>query len=596
MMQALNDKKHRVRTFLADSRKGFALVWHMSKRVTLINLCLFVLQAFFPLFSLLVLKKLIDVIVANNTITWQSCGRYLILFAVLQIISAIITQLTTYYQLVQQQLVADEIAGRVLHKAIELDLEYYENPGFYDDLHAAQQQSLYRPSQLVSSLQGIISGIINIAMLSGFLMLVHWSVILMVILLGVPMAVSKLFNSHRQYLQDKRYVPLQRKAFDYFQYLTTDVYAKEVRIFDFGKRFINKFLNIRHTIYRGKIDLQKKFLKQNLFIKSFEIIVTTIIYGTIILSAVTGLITIGGLVIYFQVFQRLQGAITSFFQSTVNLFQNQLYLQQIMQYLSAPHILSEAVEPRPFPALKKGVQVKDLKFIYPSTETLVLNNINMQFQPGKITAIVGENGSGKSTLIKLLCRLYNATGGEVRIDDLDIADIGTSDLRQNISAVFQDYGKYYMSVEDNIALNEEQADSQRLNAASRKAGLAEKINKMPKGYETTLGKTYKNGEQLSGGQWQKVALARGMYKQSKILILDEPTSAMDPDAEYELFENLKADIDGRIIIVVTHRLYNLKIADNIYCMKNGSVAEEGRFDELVAKGGVFAEMYRKQAG
>lgn len=596
MMHAFNDKKHRVKSFLADSSKGFAMVWRMSKRVTLINLCLFALQAIFPLFSLLVLKQLIDVIVADSAITWQSCGKYLILFAVLQIILAIVTQLSSYYQLVQQQLVADEIAGQVLHKAIELDLEYYENPGFYDDLHTAQQQSLHRPSQLVSSLQGIISGIISIAMLSGFLMLVHWSVILMVIVLGVPMAVSKLLNSYRQYLQDKQYAPLQRKAFDYFQYLTTDAYAKEVRIFDFGKRFINKFLNFRHTIYRGKIDLQKKFLKQSLFIQSFEIVVTTIIYATIILSAVTGLITIGGLVIYFQVFQRLQSAITSFFHSVVSLFQNQLYLQQIMQYLSAPHILNEAVYPRPFPALKKGVQVRGLKFTYPGTETRVLENINMQFQPGKITAIVGENGSGKSTLLKLLCRLYNTTGGEVLIDDLNIADIATPELRRNISAVFQDYGKYYMSLKDNIVLNEDQAVNVRLEEAGRKAGLAEKVNKMPNGYKTILGKTYKNGEQLSGGQWQKVALARGMYKQGQILILDEPTSAMDPDAEYELFETLKADIGGRIIILVTHRLYNLKMADSIYCMKNGAVVEEGSFDALVAKGGVFSKMYRKQAG
>jgi len=595
MIQAVSDKKYRIKGFLADSRKGFAMVWQITKRVAVINISLFILQAFFPLLSLFVLKKLIDIIVANGTITWQSCGSYLVLFAVLQIISAIITQLSAYYQQVQQQLVADKIAGQVLHKAIELDLEYYENPGFYDELHMAQQQSLHRPSQLVSSLQGIIQGIITIAMLSGFLMLVHWSVIIMVVILGVPMAVSKLLNSYRQYLQDKQYAPLQRKAFDYFQYLTTDTYAKEVRIFDFGKRFINKFLEIRNTIYRGKIDLQKQFLKQSLFIQSFEIIITTVIYAIIILSAVAGLITIGGLVIYFQVFQRLQTAITSFFQSAVSLFQIQLYLQQIIRYLSAPHIVNEAANPHPFPALINGIQVKDLKFTYPGTEMPVLENINAMFQPGKVTAIVGENGSGKSTLIKLLCRLYNATDGEVRIEDLNIADIATPALRQNISAVFQDYGKYYMSLEENIALNEEMADRQRLDEVSKKSGLAEKLNKMPNGYKTALGRTYKNGEQLSGGQWQKLALARGMYKQSKILILDEPTSAMDPNAEYEVFENLKADIDGRIIIVVTHRLYNLKMADTIYCMQNGSIVEEGSFEELISKGGMFSEMYKKQA-
>ncbi len=571
------------------------MIWRITRRVTIINLCLFILQSVFPLLSLFVLKKLIDTIVATGTITWQLCGGYLIMFAVLQIASAIIIQIAAYYQLMQQQLVTDKIAGQVLHKAIELDLEYYENPGFYDDLHMAQQQSLYKPSQLVSSLQGIIQGIISIVMLSGFLMLVHWSVIILVIILGIPMAVSKLINSYRQYLQDRQYAPLQRQSFDYFHYLTTDAYAKEVRIFDFGKRFIGKFLDIRNTIYKGKIELQKKFLKQSLFIQAFEIIITTVIYAVIILSAVAGLITIGGLVIYFQVFQRLQTAITSFFQSAVSLFQNQLYLQQIMSYLSAPPIVSEADSPQPFPSLTEGIKVENLQFTYPGTNAPVLENVNIQLRPGKITAIVGENGSGKSTLLKLICRLYNATGGTVLIENVNIADIKTTALRQNISAVFQDYGRYYMSLEDNIALNEEEADKNRLNDASHKSGLYEKIEKLSKGYKTILGRTYKNGEQLSGGQWQKVALARGIYKPAKILILDEPTSAMDPNAEYTVFENLKSDIDGKIVIVVTHRLYNLKIADNIYCMKDGHIAEEGSFDQLIATDGIFSEMFKKQA-
>jgi ATP-binding cassette subfamily B protein len=389
-------------------------------------------------------------------------------------------------------------------------------------------------------------------------------------------------------------MPAQRKASGIFHYLTTDIYAKEVRLFGYGKGFIEQFLHLRQFIFSKKRQLHFQFLKQNILIQLFEIILTTVIYCIIIGGAISGAITMGGLVIYFQVFQRLQGAINGLFQSGISLFQNQLYLRQILEYLDSPVLLKDTAKGAALPALSQGIRVQDLSFTYPQTNHQVLADVAMRFRPGQITAIVGENGSGKSTLIKLLCRLYEARPGTIFMDDGDITEISVEELRSNISVMFQDFGKYYLTVEDNIAPGKSKRDKARMEAAVAKAGLTEKLQTFPMGFKTHLGRTFKNGEQLSGGQWQKIALARMFYKDGNIMILDEPTSSMDPVAENMIFSNLKQDIGNKIVILITHRLYNLKLADAIYVMENGRVAEHGTFDELLAAKGPFARIYDKQ--
>lgn len=593
MFRDIINKKERFRDFFADSAKGFLLIWNSGKRLTIINLCLFVLQAIVPLLSLLVLKNLIDH-TRKSGFSWQHTGADIILFGCLQLVSGIVSQYSAYKLAEQQQLISDDLAARVLNKAIDLDLEYYENPGFYDELHMAQQQSLGRPAQLIAACQGVIQNLVAIVLFSLTLFLAHWTVLILIIVLSIPLAISKLLHGYQQYQLDKDSMPAQRKAGGIYQYLTTDTFAKEVRLFNYGTAFIEQFLHLRKFIFAKKKQLHYRFLKQNIFIQFFEIIITTIIYCIIIGGAVSGAITIGGLVIYFQVFQRLQAAITGLFQSGISLFQNQLYLRQILKYLASPVLVKNRDNGQVFPVLAEGITVRNLDFTYPQTKTRVLSDINMVFMPGTITAIAGENGSGKSTLIKLLCRLYEAGPDTIFYGDTCITEIGINELRKNITAMFQDFGKYYLTIEENIVPGTTKRDYPHMDAAVIKAGLYDKIQSFPLGYKTPLGRTFKNGEQLSGGQWQKIALARMFYKDSNILILDEPTSSMDPVAEHTVFQNLKKDIGSKIIILITHRLYNLKLADEIYVMENGTVAEHGTFDELLAAKGAFANIYDKQ--
>ncbi len=593
MLQGIYNKKQRVRNFFADSGSGFLLIWNSGKKLTIINLGLFVLQSVVPLFSLLALKKLIDLVIKSGN-NWHDAVYPLASLALLQMINVVVNQVSAYQLSVQQQLISDKITEQVLKKAVDLDLEYYENPSFYDELHMAQQQSLHKPALIIAACQGLVQSLTTIILFSGFMVLAHWSTVVLVIILGVPLAISKLLQGYQQFQLDKECLPVQRKSTDIFHYLTSDIFAKEARIYNFGDSFIKRFREYRLFIFDRKQSLHSKFLKQNTFIQFFEILITTVIYCILIFSAVSGAISAGGLVVYFQVFQRLQAALAGFFQSGISLFQHQLYLRQITQYLAAPSAATQPAQPSPMPALTKGIFVDKLNFTYPNTNFSVLDNVTMQFKPGQITAIVGENGSGKSTLVKLLCKLYECAPDTIKMDDTPIQQIETTALRQSITAVFQDFGKYYLSIEDNIVLGQGEPNIPRLDYATQKADIYSKIQSFPQGYKTNLGRTFKNGEQLSGGQWQKIALARVFYKNSKVVILDEPTSAMDPIAEHAVFQHLRNEIGDRIIILITHRLYNLKLADNIYVMEKGRVAESGSFAQLMESRGAFANIYDKQ--
>ena len=586
-------KKQRLSDFLADSAKGFLLILQTGKRFTAINLLLLILQSVLPLLSLLVIKNLIDH-AQKNGINWHQTGLDLALFSLLQLFNGIISQFSGYRLAEQQQLITDNMSATILKKAIELDLEYYENPAFYDDLTMAQQQSLGKTAQLITAYQGLVQNFIVIVLFAGFMFLAHWTILLLIIVLSIPLALSKLMHGYHQFEKDKECMPAQRKATSIFQYLTTDIYAKEVRIFGYGANFTEQFLHLRKFIFNKKKQLQFQFLKQNIFIQLFEIILTSTIYIIIIAGAVTGSITIGGLVIYFQVFQKLQASITGLFQAGINLFQNQLYLKQILEYLASPSLVKDQGKEYFFPELKNGMVVKNLNFTYPNTVKQVLTDINMEFRPGSITAIAGENGSGKSTLIKLLCRFYETEPATILIDDLSIAAIPVKDLRKNITVLFQDFGKYYMTIEDNIAPGIHKKDKKQLESSAEKAGLMEKIESFEMGLKTQLGRTFNKGEQLSGGQWQKIALARMFYKDSPILILDEPTSSMDPVAEHNVFQNIKKSIGNKIVILITHRLYNLRLADHIYLMADGKVTEQGTYNELLEIKGDFAAIYGKQ--
>lgn len=595
MLSYIFNKRTRLITFLRDMGKGFGLMWFSAKKLTLINISLYIFQAILPLLSLLVLKNFIDGLVLFRSFSWEQSGLLVLYFFLLQAAIVATTELSAFYLNLQQQVISNDMSGKVLTKAIELDLQYFEDAAFQDELYMVQQQSLYRPAELITAFQGFIQNFITIVLFSGFLFSVHWSLPLLLLVLSIPLAIVRLMQGYQQYLLGKNCSTLERRSYDIFDYLTSYEYAKEVRIFNYGAYFIHNFSSIKKAVYKKGKHLQQQFLKYSLVIQFFEIGVIIIIYGIIIKKTVITTISIGGLVVYLTSFQRLQAAINSFYQACIHLFQQQLYLQQVLHYLQLPDRNSKHFNAVAMPPAGKSIRLKDLSFSYPGTSQQVLSNLNMQFNPGKITAIVGENGSGKSTLVKLLCRLYPVADKSVFYGDTDLNCISAGEYNKNVTTLFQDFGKYYLSVKENISLRYSKNDKAGLENATRRSGFDSYLPAFGLGYDTPLGRSFKNGKQLSGGQWQKLALSRAFFKKSPILILDEPTSSLDPVSEHEVITNLKKDLDGeQMIILISHRLYNLKMADYIYVLNNGRVAESGSFNELMNNKGLFYNTYKTQ--
>jgi ATP-binding cassette subfamily B protein len=541
------------------------------------------------------LKLLVDNIIKLGSIRHPNVLIFVGLFILVQILFSFVQQWSAYFLQKQQYLLSEHISLRVLTKAAEIDYAYYEDPAFYDSLHMTQNKSAYLPAQIISTLQTLIQQSLLFIALALFLFSIHWSIPFILLFLSLPMAFSKMLFGRQQFDLEKSIVPVQRKGFELYNYITTNHYAKELRIFDFGRYFTELYRKVQEEIFIKRNKLQYIFLQKSMFVGFFEVISITLFYLVLIQRSISGAITIGSLIIYFQAFQRLQVSVSGIFTSVVSLFQNQLYLQEIIKYFNLPITrsigadLNEKLEGPP-----DSIEVRNLSFSYPGTENEVLKDINMIFPKGKFVAIVGENGSGKSTMLKLLCGLYSATQGELYFNEIPSGKIPGSYFSKNISVVFQDFGKYYMTVEDNIAIGQAEKNPEKIELVLKAATGDKMVNSLHAGIGTTLGRSHKLGEELSGGQWQKIAIARALYKDARVLILDEPTSAIDPVAELEFFQHLRENINDRIIILITHRLYNLKLTDYIYVMEDSRIMESGSFNELIKKEGYFSRYYNAQ--
>jgi len=583
--------KNKVLSFVKSFRFIIQLTYEVDKKIFLLNTLFFILTAIVPLLSLWVLKLMIDKIILLKNIFDTSVYILVLLFIFFQVFQSFIQQWSAYYLQKQQYLLSEYISLRVLRKASEIEYAYFEDPEFYDSLHLTQQQSAYLPAQIINTLQSFLQQAITVIALAGFLVSVHWSIPILLILFSMPLAISRIFFGQRQFLLEKAIIPEQRKAFDLFHYITNLIYAKELRIFNFGGIFTRKYQDQQHLIFNQRNKLQYVYMQKSMFITLFEVLFVTAFYLIVIGKSISGMLSIGGLIIYFQAFQRLQLSVNGLFRSVSVLFQHQLYLLEIIKYLSMP---SRDQEKKVLQSDSFMISISNLFFHYPKTTKDVLSNISMKFEPGKFVAVVGENGSGKSTLLKLLCGLYQTERGEIKFGGINSNDLASSYFSDHISVVFQDFGKYYMTVEDNIALGQINPDSKKLRLALEQAGGVKMLDSLDAGLQTSLGRSYKLGEELSGGQWQKIALARALYKDYKILILDEPTSAIDPISELNFFNSIKKGIENKVIILITHRLHNLRLADHIYVLHESELVESGSFDTLLEQKGYFFRYFHAQ--
>lgn len=590
----IDNKNYKLAGLKRSISRSLALLWQTSKRLVMTSLALQILQALLPVVSLYFIKILIDKVTGHQS--FSEVVPVIVYFLLAQLLLALVHQYANYITAIFQLKLTDHLSQQVLQKAIRVDYEYYENPDYHDSLHLAQQQSLYRAGNLLTSFNSFItSGFALLFLLLLFVSMKSFFAVLF-IAFSLPLAIIKWYYGIATMQQERKLAPLEREA-NYLHHTLTGVsYAKETRVFGFGQFFIEKFSNIRKYIRLQKQQLNKRLTNYSLIAESAEIIAMAIIFGVLSKQALENSITIGLFVIYIQGFQSLQNNSKNFLQATVQIIQQRIFLQDLFAFLDI-NIQEKTKFPQPFPVLNKGLFVNNLNFSYAQTERRVLQNISLQCQPGQIIAIVGENGSGKSTLIKILAKLYEADADSINFGNIPLEHIATEDYRKQTVFLFQDFEKYFFTIEENIVLGKPEPSKtfEDIEAAAQLSGAGQFISKLSKGYQTRMGRIFEGSEQLSGGEWQKLALARMFYrKEVSLIVLDEPTSALDAQAEFDIFKQIRKMADSKMVILITHRLYNLKIADYLYVMQEGKIAEEGTFNDLIQKNGVFTQLYNMQ--
>jgi len=583
--------------------RSIRFVWQADRRLAAAQFALLVVQGVLPLASLYLMKLIVDA-VTYAVSTPGDPGALTRVFIWIGL-AALVALATAGFQLVEslikesQALAVSDYMYRIIHdKSVSVDLAYYENPQYFDTLHRAQQEGPYRPLQIINGLTRLGQNSISLAAVVGLLVSFHWIAALVLFVAAIPGLLVKTKYSGRVFQWQRDRTQTERQA-GYFNWILTGYdHAKEMRLFRLGKLFAERFNDLRRTLRLEKIDITKRRSVSDFAAQVFATLCVFTIFGVIGFRTVKGEITLGDMVMYFQAFHRGLGFFRDMLGGLADLYENNLFLSNLYEFLDIKPSIREPSTPVSFPVpMKKGIVFDGVVFCYPSVQKNTLEGISLTVPPGTVAALVGDNGSGKTTLIKLLCRLYDPTSGKITIDGIDIRSFGIAALRRQVSVIFQDYVRYHLTARENIWFGNVDlpAESQRIDAAARSAGAQDLIARLPNGYDTVLGKWFDDGEELSIGEWQKIALARAFMGDSQIIVLDEPTSNLDVKTEHAVFERFKALLDGRTAILISHRFSTVRMADCIYLLENGRIIESGSHDELMRFGGKYAQMFEKQA-
>jgi ATP-binding cassette, subfamily B, bacterial len=595
--------KQRIGSFLRTVRWALSLVWESSPSLAVVSIVVRLVQGLLPLAALYLTKLLIDTVTeALKTPTEDPSltGILMILGGIASVaaVTAMLNALGGLLSRTQAQIVTDHMYGRLQAKSVEVDLEYYENAQYQDTLHRAQQEAPYRPTAILNAVLQLGQNVISLIAMGAVLWWLHWGVIPILIVAALPYLIVRLQQSNRLFVWERERTPLERKAWYVHMLLTQAGAAKEVRLFDLGARLRQWFLDARSVLCRERIVLERRWALSASVAQLIGVVAIFGVYSFVAMRTLQGHFSVGDLVMCFQAVQRASGFLEAVGQSVANLYESNLFLTTLNEFLGIQSRLPISTNQKTFPRpISEGLVFDHVSFQYPNEERVAIRDFSFAIKPGEHVAFVGANGAGKTTLVKLLCRLYDPSGGRITIDGTDLRDYSIADVRGAVSGVFQDFVKFQLSAKDNIALGVRASgvDPFTIVQAAKQAGIHEVIDRLPNGYDSLLGKLFDGGHELSIGEWQKVALARSILRDSQILILDEPTSAMDAKAEAELFERFHELAQGRTAILISHRLSTVKMADRIFVVDQGQIVEQGTHDDLMAQQGLYNNLFLTQA-
>lgn len=578
----------------------FRLIWQTSPGMTIGNVVLRGVKSAIPLTMLYIGKEIIDEIIRiiNNGETathylWVMVGLEL----GLAVFSDLINRGITLLDSLLGDLVSNKTSVKLIQHAARLDLYQFEDPEFYDKLERARKQTAGRTilmSQVLSQFQDFIT----VLFLGAGLVAFNPWLILILILAVIPSFLGETHFNQMSYSLTRNWTP-ERRELDYLRYIgASDQTAKEVKIFNLDNFLADRFGTLADKYYKANRDLAIKRAGWGSLLSALGTLSYYGAYVFILIQTASGLITVGTLTFLAGSFNRMRSLLQAIMNRFSQIAERALYLQDLFDFLKIEPNIAQAKNPKPFPSkVRYGFTFENVSFKYFNSDRWAIRSLSFHLDAGEKLALVGENGAGKTTLVKLLARLYEPTEGRILVDGIDIREYDLQQLRDNIGVIFQDYVKFQLKASENIAVgNIREVESlQLIEGAAHKSLASNVVEELPEKYDQVLGKRFKNGVELSGGQWQKIALARAYMREAQLLILDEPTAALDARAEHEVFLRFSELIEEKTAVLISHRFSTVRMADRILFLENGQLLELGSHEDLLALNGKYAELFHLQA-
>jgi ATP-binding cassette subfamily B protein len=578
------------------------LIWDASPSLVMGMAFIMLLQGVTPLATVIIARLLIDGALQGIMYgTIQPVVLPAILQLVVNLINRFCMRLHATLQILLNHRLSDHMTLLILRKASTLDLTFFENAEFYDRLTRARQEVINKPLLLIVQLFSLGSSLVTTIVMLGLLFQLSWWLALVALVVPIPSFLADSRYGLRNYWRALWQSPRKRQQLYIVDLLTTDTYNKEIKQFNLTHFFTERYHVLSDQMYQEDKQLQAKHICISLLWSLLPMLASAGLYFYVAFQAIQRRISLGALTQYTIAINEVSRNCQGMLDSLSEIYEYHLFINTLFDFLAyEPQIVAPAHPAHlEIPVGTEGLDIEfhNVSFTYPGKSEPVLKNISFTLHAGESVALVGQNGVGKTTLVKLLTRLYNPDEGEILIGGCNIKEYDPHELREQIGVIFQDYVKYHMTAGENIGIGRvtEIENHTLVDSAARKSGADRIIARLDKGYDAMLGRRFEQGVDLSGGEWQKLALARAFMRDTPILILDEPTSALDAQAEYDIFQSFRHLTAGRTVIFVSHRFSTVRLADRIFVIEQGHIIESGSHQELLDLRGKYTELFNLQA-